>query len=30
MKSPSINDIKTGNELKRWYWLEEELIAFSK
>lgn len=30
MKRPDINDIETGNELKRWYWLKQELVDFCK
>jgi hypothetical protein len=30
MKRPDINNIKTGNELKRWYWLKQELVDFCK
>jgi Domain of unknown function (DUF6434)/SAP domain-containing new25 len=30
MKRPSIFDIESGDELKRWYWLKEELITFCK
>ena len=30
MKRPGIKNIKTGEELKRWYWLKEELTAFCK
>ncbi|MFM9907711.1 MAG: DUF6434 domain-containing protein, partial [Chitinophagaceae bacterium] len=25
-----INDIETGNQLKRWYWLKQELVDFCK
>jgi hypothetical protein len=27
---PAIATIKTGKELKRWYWLKEELVAYCK
>ena len=27
---PNIEDIKTGAELIRWYWLKEELVAYCK
>jgi hypothetical protein len=27
---PNIFDIETGNELKRWYWLKQELVAYCK
>ncbi|MFN5475918.1 MAG: DUF6434 domain-containing protein [Sphingobacteriales bacterium] len=30
MKRPDINSIKTGFELKQWYWLKAELEAFAK
>lgn len=30
MTRPNIQDIKTGEELKRWYWLKEELVNFCK
>ncbi len=30
MKRPDIDKIKTGDELKRWYWLKEELVDFCK
>jgi hypothetical protein len=30
MKRPDINNIETGNELKRWYWLKQELVDFCK
>ncbi len=30
MKRPDINDIVTGEELKRWYWLKQELVDFCK
>ncbi len=30
MKRPDITDIKTGNELKLWYWLKQELVDFCK
>jgi Domain of unknown function (DUF6434)/SAP domain-containing new25 len=30
MKRPDIKKIKTGEELKRWYWLKKELEAFCK
>ena len=29
-KRPSINDVTTGQELKKWYWLKEELVAYCK
>ena len=29
-KRSNIEDIKTGAELVRWYWLKEELVAFCK
>lgn len=29
-KRPEIITIKTGKELKRWYWLKEELVAYCK
>jgi Domain of unknown function (DUF6434)/SAP domain-containing new25 len=29
-KRPAITKIKTGKELKRWYWLKEELVAYCK
>jgi hypothetical protein len=28
MTRPNIDTIKTGKELKRWYWLKEELVAY--
>jgi hypothetical protein len=30
MKRPDINDIETGKELKRWYWLKQELVDYCK
>ena len=30
MKRPNINEIETGEELKRWYWLKQELVDFCK
>lgn len=30
MIRPDINEIETGAELKRWYWLKEELVDFCK
>jgi hypothetical protein len=30
MNRPDINEIETGAELKRWYWLKEELVDFCK
>ena len=30
MTRPDINEIETGKELKRWYWLKQELIDFCK
>ena len=30
MKRPDIYDIQTGDELKRWYWLKQELVEFCK
>jgi len=30
MTRPNINQIKTGAELKRWYWLKQELVDFCK
>jgi hypothetical protein len=30
MTRPDINEIKTGEELKRWYWLKQELVDFCK
>jgi hypothetical protein len=30
MTRPSINEIETGEELKRWYWLKKELVDFCK
>ena len=30
MERPNILNINTGNELKKWYWLKAELIAFAK
>jgi hypothetical protein len=30
MTRPAIEDIKSGEELKRWYWLKSELVAFCK
>jgi hypothetical protein len=30
MIRPNISDIETGHELKRWYWLKEELVAYCK
>ena len=30
MKRPFFEDIKTGKEFKRWYWLKEELVAICK
>lgn len=30
MNRPEIKNIKTGIELKKWYWLKEELIEFCK
>ena len=30
MKRPDICDIQTGHELKRWYWLKQELVDFCK
>jgi Domain of unknown function (DUF6434)/SAP domain-containing new25 len=29
-KRPSISTITTGKELKRWYWLKEELVVYCK
>lgn len=29
-KRPDFNDIKTGKEFNRWYWLKEELVAICK
>jgi site-specific DNA-cytosine methylase len=29
-KRPAIATIKTGKELRRWYWLKEELVAYCK
>lgn len=30
MERPNITDIKTGEELKRWYWLKQELLDYCK
>jgi hypothetical protein len=30
MKRPNIHDIKTGKELKLWYWLKQELVDYCK
>jgi len=30
MKRPDIKDIKTGDELKRWYWLKQELADYCR
>jgi len=30
MKRPQITNVKTGSELKRWYWLKKELVDFCK
>ena len=30
MTRPDINEIETGDELKRWYWLKQELVDFCK
>ena len=30
MKRPDIESVKTGVELKQWYWLKSELVAFAK
>lgn len=30
MTRPEIKEIKTGDELKRWYWLKQELVDFCK
>jgi hypothetical protein len=30
MKRPKILNIKTGDELKKWYWLKSELVALAK
>jgi hypothetical protein len=30
MIRPDIFDIQTGNELKKWYWLKQELVDFCK
>ncbi|MBK7428344.1 MAG: hypothetical protein IPI60_15655 [Saprospiraceae bacterium] len=30
MERPNITDIKTGEELKRWYWLKQELADYCK
>jgi Domain of unknown function (DUF6434)/SAP domain-containing new25 len=30
LKRPPISSINTGKELKRWYWLKEELVAYSR
>jgi Domain of unknown function (DUF6434)/SAP domain-containing new25 len=30
MTRPAINEIETGDELKRWYWLKQELVDFCK
>jgi hypothetical protein len=30
MKRPYIKEIQTGDELKLWYWLKEELVAYCK
>ena len=30
MKRPDIKDIKTGSELKLWYWLKQELVDYCK
>ena len=27
MIRPDIDEIKTGEELKRWYWLKQELVG---
>jgi SAP domain-containing new25 len=27
---PNIDDISSGEELKKWYWLKAELVAFCK
>jgi hypothetical protein len=30
MERPNITDIKTGNEIKQWYWLKQELVEFCR
>jgi hypothetical protein len=30
MSRPTITDIQTGTELKRWYWLKQELVDYCK
>jgi hypothetical protein len=30
MARPDINEIETGEELKRWYWLKQELVDYCK
>ena len=30
MDRPNILDIQTGEELKKWYWLKDELVNFAK
>jgi hypothetical protein len=30
MTRPDINEIETGDELKRWYWLKKELVDYCK
>jgi len=30
MERPNILEIRTGNELKKWYWLKAELVNFAK
>jgi hypothetical protein len=30
MKRPDIREIQTGDELKRWYWLKQELVDYCK
>jgi hypothetical protein len=30
MKRPEIKEIETGEELKKWYWLKQELVDFCK
>ena len=30
MKRPKIHNIKTGDELRKWYWLKSELVALAR
>ncbi|MCU0392628.1 MAG: SAP domain-containing protein [Thermoflexibacter sp.] len=30
MQRPNIIEIQTGEELKKWYWLKDELVSFAK